>query len=111
MLHYIPIIAHSNKKILEAQELRGKKITSYWERLKTHAYIMGKSFITNMESSEKIYESLKMRGFNGKLNYIRKTVKIFDILLLVFLSFFIVLFVFFIDLSIIYQEVFNLFRL
>ncbi|MFX1596565.1 MAG: energy-coupling factor transporter transmembrane component T family protein, partial [Promethearchaeota archaeon] len=36
MLHYIPILAKSNKKILDAQEMRGKKITSYWQKLKTH---------------------------------------------------------------------------
>ena len=58
MLHYIPIIATSNKKIMEAQELRGKKITNYWERLKVHGFIMGKSLVSNMERSEILYESL-----------------------------------------------------
>ena len=40
MLHYIPILARSNRKVLEAQDLRGKNFTSYWQRLKTHAFIM-----------------------------------------------------------------------
>ncbi|MGV9172547.1 MAG: energy-coupling factor transporter transmembrane component T family protein [Promethearchaeia archaeon] len=107
MLHYIPIIAQSNSKILEAQELRGKKITSYWQRLKTHAFIMGKRFLTNIENSEKIYESLKMRGFNGKLNYVRTKIQLHDIALLAILTILVSLTVIFIDISSIYREVFS----
>ena len=109
MLHYIPIIARSNTKILEAQELRGKKITSYWQRVKTHAFIMGKSFLTNIENSEKIYESLKMRGFNGKLNYVRTKVKLFDILLIGIFVIGVGSIIIFIDLSIFYHQVISLF--
>lgn len=88
MLHYIPILADSNRKILLAQELRGKKITSYREKLKTHAFIMGKSIVMNMERSEKLYETLKMRGFSGKLTFASRKLKIIDIFIL---SFFITL--------------------
>lgn len=82
MLHYIPILANSNRKILTAQELRGKKITTYREKLKTHAYIMGKSIVMNMERSEKLYESLKMRGFSGKLTFAPRKIKFIDIMIL-----------------------------
>ena len=75
MLHYIPILAGSNKKILEAQEMRGKKISSYWQKLKTHAYIMGKSILINMERSEQLYESLKMRGFSGRITFASKKIR------------------------------------
>jgi len=109
MLHYIPILAGSNKKILEAQEMRGKKITSYWQKLKTHAYIMGKSIIMNMERSEKLYESLKMRGFNGKITFAPKKLKIIDVGLLVLFILMIICFVFVINLQSIYQWVFSLF--
>ncbi|MFW9821342.1 MAG: energy-coupling factor transporter transmembrane component T family protein [Candidatus Thorarchaeota archaeon] len=109
MLHYIPILAASNKKILESQEIRGKKISSYWQKLKTHAYIMGKSILTNMERSEKLYESLKMRGFSGGITFITKNYKIIDFVLLGFVSLIMVSCVFFIDLELIYSEVFRLF--
>jgi len=91
MLHYIPILANSNRKILTAQELRGKKITTYKEKLKTHAFIMGKSIVMNMERSEKLYDSLKMRGFSGKLTFAPRKIKLIDIL---FLTLFITMMVF-----------------
>jgi energy-coupling factor transporter transmembrane protein EcfT len=108
MLHYIPILAGSNKKILEAQEMRGKKITSYWQKLKTHAYIMGKTIVMNMERSEKLYESLKMRGFSGKITFATKKIKIIDVGLLIFFSLLIIYFVFIIDLKSIYCGVLTL---
>lgn len=109
MLHYIPILANSNKKILEAQEIRGKNFTSYWQKLKTHAYIMGKSIVMNMERSEQLYESLKMRGFSGKITFASKKMKLFDVLILAIFSLIIVILIFIINLESIYQEVFRLF--
>jgi len=109
MLHYIPILANSNKKILEAQEIRGKKFTSYWHKLKAHAFIMGKSIVMNMERSEKLYESLKMRGFSGKITFASKKIKIFDILLVVIFLIIMVMLIFIINLESIYQEVIKLF--
>ncbi len=110
-LHYIPILANSNKKILEAQELRGKKITSYWVKLKTHAFIMGKSVLVNMERSERIYASLKMRGFTGKITFAPRGFKMIDVsVLLLFISLMIIN-IFFIDLKQIYMGVMNLFYL
>ncbi|MFW9824593.1 MAG: energy-coupling factor transporter transmembrane component T family protein [Candidatus Thorarchaeota archaeon] len=109
MLHYIPILATSNKKILDAQEMRGKKISSYWQKLKTHAYIMGKSILMNMERSEKLFESLKMRGFTGEITFISKRFKIIDIALLGFVLIIMLSLIFFIDLKSIYTEVFRLF--
>ncbi len=109
MLHYIPILANSNRKILEAQELRGKKITTYREKLKTHAFIMGKSIVMNMERSEKLYESLKMRGFSGKLTFATKKIKIKDILLLFIFIFMMISLTYFIDLEIFYMGVIGLF--
>ncbi len=107
MLHYIPILASSNKKILLAQELRGKKITTYREKIKTHAFIMGKSIVMNMERSEKLYEALKMRGFSGKLTFASRKLKFVDIIIL---SFFILLVTTFIiiDLEQIYMGVIKL---
>jgi cobalt/nickel transport system permease protein len=109
MLHYIPILALSNRKILEAQEMRGKKITSYWQKLKTHAYIMGKSIIMNIERSEKLYESLKMRGFSGKITFASKKLKITDFGLLFSFILIVIICIFFINLQSIYQWVFGLF--
>ncbi len=111
MLHYIPIIAGSNKKILEAQELRGKKITNYWQKLKTHAYIMGKTLVMNLERSEKLYDSLKMRGFTGKLVLISRRIKIVDFLILALFFIVMYLFVFVLELEVIFTEVFGLFLL
>jgi len=109
MLHYIPILANSNRKILEAQELRGKKITTYREKLKTHAFIMGKSIVMNMERSEKLYESLKMRGFSGKLTFAGRKLLIKDILLLLIFSLMMISLIFFIDLEAFYMGVIGLF--
>ncbi|MHA1254764.1 MAG: energy-coupling factor transporter transmembrane component T family protein [Promethearchaeota archaeon] len=108
MLHYIPIIVGSNKKILDAQELRGKKIINYLERLKAHAYIMGKSLVMNMESSEKLYESLKMRGFTGKLTFAPKKIRFHDILILILFVGISIYLIYFIDLKSIYLEVVSL---
>ena len=109
MLHYIPILANSNKKILGAQELRGKRITTYREKLKTHAFIMGKSIVMNMERSEKLYESLKMRGFSGKITFAGRKIKIKDILLIFTFLFMMVSLIFFINLEAIYMGVIRLF--
>ena len=109
MLHYIPILATSNKKILEAQEIRGKKTSSYWQKLKTHAYIMGKSILVNMERSEILYESLKMRGFSGEITFVTKKFKSIDIALFGIALIIMVSFIFFIDLKLIYNEVITLF--
>ena len=108
MLHYIPILADSNKKIIEAQEMRGKNTTSYWQKLKTHAYIMGKSIVLNMERSEKLYESLKMRGFSGNITFAPKKLKITDVGLLVLFFLMMFCFIFIINLQLIYQGVFTL---
>ncbi len=109
MLHYIPILAKSNRKVLDAQNLRGKNMTSYWRRLKTHAFIMGKNLVSNMERSEKLYESLKMRGFSGKITFAPKKLKVVDISIV--LSFFIISFFlsYLINLELLYTEVFKLF--
>jgi cobalt/nickel transport system permease protein len=109
MLHYIPILAKSNAKILEAQEMRGKNLSTYFQKLKTHAFIMGKSIVANMERSEKLYESLKMRGFSGKITFARKNFNLID--LGFFTSFIVILIfmIFILDLQSIYQGVTNLF--
>lgn len=110
MLHYIPILATSNRKILTAQELRGKKITTYREKLKTHAFIMGKSIVMNVERSEKLYDSLKMRGFSGKLTFAPRKIKVLDIFILFFVVLMMVFFVF-IDLQAIFIGVVSIFLL
>ncbi|MBD3195237.1 MAG: hypothetical protein GF317_09290 [Candidatus Lokiarchaeota archaeon] len=105
LLHYIPILATSNRKILEAQELRGKKVTSYWLKLKAHAFIMGKSIVSNMERSEKLYESLKMRGFSGKITFAPRGIKKMDLVILFFFLSLEIIFVIIIDLETIYLGV------
>ncbi len=108
MLHYIPILARSNKKVLEAQDLRGKNFTSYWQRLKTHGFIMGKNVVHNMERSEKLYESLKMRGFSGKITFSSKKVKLADILIVMVFVFIMISFIYFINLEQLYMGVLQL---
>lgn len=109
MLHYIPILAKSNRKVLDAQNLRGKNVTSYWRRLKTHAFIMGKNLVSNMERSEKLYDSLKMRGFSGKITFAPKRLKVLDVSIV--FSFFLISFFlsYMINLEQIYTEVIGLF--
>ncbi len=111
MLHYMPILASSNRKFLDAQEMRGKKITTYWQKLKAHAFIMGKSIVINMERSEKLYESLKMRGFSGKITFAKKNVKIIDVFLISLFLISIIILIYFIDLELLYKGVFALFQL
>ena len=108
MLHYIPILARSNGKVLEAQNLRGKNFTSYWQRLKTHGFIMGKNVVENMERSEKLYESLKMRGFSGKITFSSKKIKLADILIVIMFVFIVISFIYFINLEQIYMGVLQL---
>ncbi|MFX0177693.1 MAG: energy-coupling factor transporter transmembrane component T family protein, partial [Candidatus Hodarchaeota archaeon] len=109
MLHYIPILASSNQKILDAQELRGKNLTTYWLKLRTHAFIMAKNLIINLQRSEKLYESLKMRGFTGKITVATKKLKRADYAIIFSFFFIIILLVLVIDLELIYREVFKLF--
>ena len=109
MLHYIPILASSNRKILEAQEMRGKNITTYYQKLKTHAYIMGKSIVINMERSEKLYESLKMRGFTGKITFAPKKFTLIDLSFFTLFSVIMVFMIFILNLQSIYQGVITLF--
>lgn len=111
MLHYIPILARSNKKVLEAQDLRGKNITSYWQRLKTHGFIMGKNVVHNMERSEKLYESLKMRGFSGKITFSSKKIKLVDILIVIMFLCITLSLIYFIHIKQIHIEVLKLFIL
>jgi len=111
MLHYIPILSSSNKKILEAQELRGKNISKYSSRLKTHAFIMGKNIVNNMERSERIYESLKMRGFTGKITFIPTKFRIIDYLIIITTVGFMIILTYLIDLELISREVIFLFSL
>jgi len=111
MLHYIPILARSNRKVLEAQDLRGKNFTSYWQRLKTHAFIMGKNVVHNMERSEKLYESLKMRGFSGKITFSSKKIKFADILIVITIGVIIFFLIYFVNIKQIYVEVLKLFFL
>ena len=108
MLHYIPILAKSNRKVLEAQDLRGKSFTSYWQRLKTHGFIMGKNVVHNMERSEKLYESLKMRGFSGKITFSSKKIKLADILIVIMFVFIMIYFIYFVNLEQIYVGVLQL---
>jgi len=109
MLHYIPILAKSNRKVLEAQDLRGKNFTSYWQRVKTHAFIMGKNLVHNMERSEILYESLKMRGFSGKITFSSKKIKLADILIVIMFLFIVISFIYFVNLEQIYMGVLQLF--
>ncbi|MHA1460511.1 MAG: energy-coupling factor transporter transmembrane component T family protein [Promethearchaeota archaeon] len=109
MLHYIPILAKSNKKVLEAQDLRGKNFSTYWQRLKTHAFIMGKNVVHNMERSEILYESLKMRGFSGNITFSSKKIKFADIVIVLMFLMIVISFIYFINLEQIYMGVLKLF--
>ncbi|MFX0075990.1 MAG: energy-coupling factor transporter transmembrane component T family protein [Candidatus Hermodarchaeota archaeon] len=109
MLHYIPILALSNKKVLDAQDLRGKNFSSYWQRAKTHAFIMGKNVVHNMERSEKLYESLILRGFSGKITFSSKKLKLADILIIILFLSIIFALIHFIHIKQIQIEVFQLF--
>ena len=111
MLHYIPILAMSNKKVLNAQDLRGKTFTSYWQRVKAHAFIMGKNVVHNMERSEKLYESLKLRGFSGRITFSLKKLKLADILIVMLFLSIIFALIYFIHIKQIQMEVFQLFIL
>ena len=86
--------------------MRGKEITSYWQKLKVHAFIMGKSIVMNMERGERLYNSLKMRGFTGKITVISRKLKLNDYAIVMFFLSIIVYLVFFIDLELFYKEVF-----
>jgi cobalt/nickel transport system permease protein len=108
MLHYIPIFASSNRRILEAQEIRGKNVTKYWLRFKTHAYIMAKNVIHNMERSENLYDSLKMRGFNGKITFASKKLKMVDYLIVILALSLMISLIYYIDLECIFVGVLRL---
>ena len=79
------------------------------ERIKAHAYIMGKSLVMNMERSEKLFESLKMRGFSGKLTFASRKIKIKDIIIFILFFIFSMYLIYFINLEAFYMEVVSLF--
>ena len=89
--------------------MHGKKITNYWERFKVHGFIMGKSLVSNMERSEILYESLKMRGFSGELTFAPRKIKVYDIAILLLFLLISIYLIYFINLETIYTEVIALF--
>jgi energy-coupling factor transporter transmembrane protein EcfT len=70
---------------------------------------MGKNVVSNMERSERLYESLKMRGFTGKITFLPRKLKVIDYLIIVLTLGSMVFIAYFIKLEPIYQEVMYLF--
>ena len=68
-----------------------------------------KSIIMNIERSEHLYESLKMRGFSGKITFVKKKLRFWDFLLLSAFFLLMIFLIYFINLKQFYEEVFNLF--
>jgi energy-coupling factor transporter transmembrane protein EcfT len=69
---------------------------------------MGKSIVMNMERSEKLYESLRMRGFSGKITFATKRVKILDLVFLTLIIIVMVVLIYYLNLESIYKGVFSL---
>ncbi|MHA1309417.1 MAG: energy-coupling factor transporter transmembrane component T family protein [Candidatus Helarchaeota archaeon] len=83
-LRYIPMFFEQNKKISEAQALRGKsQIKGIVNRVRYFGYMLAATLVKSLEQSTKTYESLKLRGFGGSLPVFSKKVSVKDILIIV----------------------------
>lgn len=92
MIRYIPDFLAKNKKLAEAQKICGQElIKSKFTRIKLAGYIIGSTLVKTFEKSEKLYESMIMRGFSGKITIKRKPIKYYDIFFLSLISLFIFL--------------------
>ncbi|MHA1301769.1 MAG: energy-coupling factor transporter transmembrane component T family protein [Candidatus Helarchaeota archaeon] len=92
MMRYIPEFLTRNKKLAEAQKLRGVDlIKSTKSRIQLAGDIIGSSLIKTFEKSGRLYESMKMRGFSGRVTITRRPIKFYDIIFLII----VILFVYF----------------
>ncbi len=83
MVRYIPEFLLRNKKLAEAQKLRGLDIVkSTRSRIQLAGYIIGSRLVKTFEKSGKLYESMRLRGFSGKITITRKPVKFYDFIFL-----------------------------
>ncbi len=94
---YIPLFFDQNRKISEAQLLRGKKrIKGFLARLKNFGYMLGTTIVKSLEQSVRTYESLKMRGFGGVIPISEHKFGIKDVIFLIIciiVIFFIIVFI------------------
>ncbi|MHA1269035.1 MAG: energy-coupling factor transporter transmembrane component T family protein [Candidatus Helarchaeota archaeon] len=85
MLRYIPLFFYQNKKISEAQLLRGKKeIRGISARARNFGYMLGTTIVKSLEQSTRTYESLKLRGFGGTIPISGRSLNYKDIIFMIF---------------------------
>jgi len=98
MIRYIPEFLIRNKKMAEAQKLRGLDLVkSTRNRIQLAGYIIGSRLIKTFEKSGKLYESMRMRGFSGKITITRKPIKFYDFIFLGLIILFVYFLFFYIE--------------
>lgn len=100
MLRYIPDFLAKNKKLVEAQNLRGRElIKNNKNRVKLAGYVIGTTLVKTMEKSEVLYESMTMRGFSGKITITRKPIRYYDFIFLSIIILFMISTYFFVEIN------------
>ncbi|NHI93052.1 MAG: hypothetical protein EAX96_11160 [Candidatus Lokiarchaeota archaeon] len=89
MINFIPVFMMQERKLIESQQLRGKKLSSRSEKVRSAGNIIGTTLIKAYEQSERTYESMRLRGFGGKLQLKKLKIRASDIFWLISVSLFV----------------------
>ncbi|NHJ13289.1 MAG: hypothetical protein EAX95_06405 [Candidatus Thorarchaeota archaeon] len=67
MLRYIPLFIEERQQMQDAQSLRGFERGTRMERIKSLGFLVGSNIDRAFDRSIAVYESMKLRGFGGKM--------------------------------------------
>ena len=93
MVNFIPVFISQEHKLIESQQLRGKNLSKTQFKIKSAGNIIGTTLIKAYEQSERTFESMRLRGFGGKIKLGNSKIRALDIIWLI-ISVLLVLFIF-----------------
>ncbi|MHA1785308.1 MAG: energy-coupling factor transporter transmembrane component T family protein [Candidatus Helarchaeota archaeon] len=91
MINFIPVFMLQEQKLIESQQLRGKKLSSHRDKIRAAGNIIGTTLIKAQEQSERTFESMRLRGFGGKIKFKTSKIRKIDIFWLSITILFVVL--------------------
>ncbi|MEX2720877.1 MAG: energy-coupling factor transporter transmembrane protein EcfT [Candidatus Wukongarchaeota archaeon] len=93
-LRYIPLIISETNKVRDSQKLRGLSFARYRDKFKAAVSLIGMIFVRSARRSQRVYESMVLRGFTNDIPTTRvKTKKVdFILIFLIIISSFLIVF-------------------
>jgi energy-coupling factor transporter transmembrane protein EcfT len=67
MLRYVPLFIEERKRMQDAQSLRGLERGTRGNRIRSLGFMVGSNIDRAFDRSISVYESMKLRGFGGKM--------------------------------------------